>query len=348
MSPVKDYSLVVPLDPQKVPKLPARKAPGHDLITNKVLKNLSKKCILSLTHNYNSMLRLSYFPTIWKHAVVIVIPKAGKPKNLASSYRPISLLPTLGKLFEKLILLRIRFILHECQIIPTTQFGFRPGHSTIHQVHRLTDSIASALEKKQYCAGLFLDVAQAFDKVWHDGLLFKLKKFMPAQLYLVIKSFLENRSFSVRQGNFFSPRFNITARVPQGSDLAPDLYNIYTADIPQTPNTLLATFADDTALLSTSDDISKAAHNLQHHTSLIEAWRKNWLIKINESKSTQVTFTLRHGNCPSIKLNNVNIPVSNETKYLGIILDKRLTWGPHLKNKRKIANSRLHIFRPLL
>jgi hypothetical protein len=67
--------------------------------------------------------------------------------------------------------------------------------------------------------------------------------------------------------------------VPQGSDITPDLYNIYTADIPQTPNTLLATFADDTALLSTSDDISLAAHNLQHHTSLIEAWCKNWLIK---------------------------------------------------------------------
>jgi len=67
-----------------------------------------------------------------------------------------------------------------------------PGHSTIHQIHRLTDTIASALERRQYCAGLFLDVAQAFDKVWHDGLLFKLKKFMPAQLFLVIKSFLEN------------------------------------------------------------------------------------------------------------------------------------------------------------
>jgi len=242
------------------------------------------------------MLQLFYFPTIWKQSVVIVIPKAGKPKNLASSYRPISLLPTLGKLFEKLILLRIRPILHEHQIIPTTKFGFRPGHSTIHQVHRLTNSIASALERRQYYAGLFLDVAQAFDKVWHDGLLFKLKKFMPAQLFLVIKSLLENRSFTVRQGNFFLPRFNITAGMPQGSDLAPDLYNNYTADIPLTPNTLLATFADDTALLSTIDDISIATHNLQHHTSLIEAWCKNWLIKINESKSTQVTFTLRHGN----------------------------------------------------
>lgn len=225
------------------------------------------------------MLRLPYFPTIWKLAVVIIIPKVGKPKNLATSYRPISLLPTLGKLFEKLILLRIRPILREHQIIPTTQFGFRLGHSTIHQVHRLTDTIASALERKQFCAGLFLDVAQAFDKVWHDGLLFKLKEFMPAQLYLIIKSFLENRSFTVRQGNSFSSKFNITAGVPQGSDLAHDLYNIFTADIPRTPNTLLAAFANDTALLSSSNDILIAAHNLQCHTSLIEAWCKNWLIK---------------------------------------------------------------------
>jgi hypothetical protein len=94
------------------------------------------------------MLRLSYFPIIWKHAVVIVIRKVGKPKNIALSYRPISLLPTLGKLFEKLILFRIWLILHEHQIIPTTQFGFRPEYSTIHQVHRLIDSIASALERR--------------------------------------------------------------------------------------------------------------------------------------------------------------------------------------------------------
>jgi len=84
----------------------------------------------------------------------------------------------------------------------------------IHQVHRLIDTIASALERKQFCAGLFLDVAQAFDNVWHDGLLFNLKKIMPAQLFLIIKSFLENPSFTVRQSNSFSLLFNITVDVP--------------------------------------------------------------------------------------------------------------------------------------
>jgi hypothetical protein len=130
------------------------------------------------------MLRLSYFLTTWKLAVVIVIPKVGKPKNLTSSYRSISFLPTLSKLFEKLIRLRIRPILHEYKIITTIQFGFQPGHSTIHQVHCLTNTIVSALEKKQFCAGLFLDVAQAFDKVWHGGLLLKLQKIHASPIIL--------------------------------------------------------------------------------------------------------------------------------------------------------------------
>lgn len=99
---------------------------------------------------------------------------------------------------------------------------------------------------------------------------------MPAQLFLIIKYFLENRSFTVIQGNSLSSRFNITAGVPplQDSDLVLDFHNDYTADIPRTPNTLLATFVDDTALLSISDDIFKAVHNLQYYTGFIEAWCK--------------------------------------------------------------------------
>lgn len=110
---------------------------------------------LLLTDIYNSMLRFSHFPKIWKFAVIILIPKQNKPKHLSSSYRPISLLPVLGKLFEKVLLKRLRPILQNIQIIPNNQFGFRNRHSTIHQVHRLTDEISTALENKEYCSGLF-------------------------------------------------------------------------------------------------------------------------------------------------------------------------------------------------
>jgi len=200
------------------------KAPGYDLITNAILKKLPDKTLILITYIFNSMLRLSYFPLIWKLSTIILIPKPNKPKNLVTSYRPISLLPTLAKLFEKIILKRIRPILHTVNIIPGSQFGFRAKHSTIHQIHRLTDLISSSFEKNHYCPGVFLDVSQAFDRVWHKGLLYKLKQFLPAPYFLIIKAYLENRTFVVRQFNSFSSYFCIKAGLPQGSDLSPDLH----------------------------------------------------------------------------------------------------------------------------
>lgn len=94
-----------------IQKLKVKKLPGHDQITNKILKHLPKKSIILLTYIYNSMLILSYFPSIWKIAVIILIQKPNKPKNEPSSYRPISLLPLLGKFIEKVMLKRIRPIL---------------------------------------------------------------------------------------------------------------------------------------------------------------------------------------------------------------------------------------------
>lgn len=214
-------------------KLPSGKAPGNDLITNKILKNLPLKTLTLLTHIYNAMLRLSHFPEIWKFAVIILIPKPNKPKHLSKSYRPISLLPVLGKLFEKFLLKRLRPILQFNHLIPNNQFGFRNRHSTIHQIHRLTDEISTTLENQQYCSGLFLDIAQTFGRVWHEGLLYKLKHCMLAPYYLILKSYLHNRSFVVRQGNDLSSTHQIYAGVPQGSDLSSVLYNLFTADIPQ-------------------------------------------------------------------------------------------------------------------
>lgn len=294
------------------------------------------------------MLRLSYFPLIWKLSTVILIPKPNKPKTLATSYRPISLLPTLAKLFEKIILKRIRPIMQTHKIIPNSQFGFRAKHSTVHQIHRLTDKISSSFEMKQFCPGVFLDVAQAFDRVWHDGLLYKLKLFLPAAYYLIIRSYLENRSYKIRYGSSYSPRFPIKAGVPQGSDLSPDLFNIYTADIPVTTNTTLATYADDTAILCANNDPDETTNCLQTHLDSIDNWATKWRIKINPDKSVYVPFTLKRTEPPPVHFQGTQIPSSSNVKYLGITIDKRLTWGPHLKQKRKILNSRLHLLRPIL
>lgn len=121
-----------------------------------------------------------------------MIPKPNKP-DTPSSYRPISLLPLFSKIFQKIILKRIIPIVESNT--PNNQFGFRTNHSTIHQVHRLVNKILYSLEKKQICTAAFLDMAQAFDKVWHQGLLFKLKSIFPPYYYLLFKSYLEDWHF---------------------------------------------------------------------------------------------------------------------------------------------------------
>ncbi|KAL4136280.1 hypothetical protein QTP88_007828 [Uroleucon formosanum] len=189
---------------------------------------------------------------------------------------------------------------------------------------------------------------EAFDRVGHIGLLYKLKLFLPAPYYLLIRSYLCNRSFAVRQGNSFSSYFSIQAGVPQGSDLAPDLFNIYTSDIPKVANTTIATYADDTAILASNTDLTLASSALQNHLDLINSWATQWRIKINPEKSYNVIFSLRKNDFPPLQLQGVDIPKTSQVKYLGLILDKRLTWGPHLKSKRKTLNNRLHLLRPIL
>jgi hypothetical protein len=190
-------------------KLPTKKIPGHDLISNQIVKKLLYKSIIFLSLIFNSLLRLSYFPTAWKHFNIILISKPDKPPELPSTYRPISIHLTFSKIFVN-ILLKIPLSLlslSESNIISNHQFRLRAKHSTIHQLFRTVDLISSSLESKHYCAAFLLDVAQAFDRVWHDGLIYKLKKFLPSPYYLLIKSYLDNRTFSVLVNNSYPENF---------------------------------------------------------------------------------------------------------------------------------------------
>lgn len=313
-----------------------KKAPGQDQISGKILRELPEVGITILTYIFNAMLKLEYFPNQWKTAQIILIPKQGKDLTEKSSYRPISLLSTISKVFEKLLLTRMKPILEAKQIIPTHQFGFREQHTTIEQVHRIASIIKQNLEKKKYCSAVFLDVSQAFDKVWHDGLLYKVKDSIP-QFFGILKSYIQERSFIVKQEDATSVPLTIKSGVPQGSVLGPFLYLLYTADLP-TPDdrsVSIATFADDTAILASHYNPVRASQKLQEHISKIELWLSAWRIKVNEYKSVHITFTTRRKTCPPIQLNNCTLPQQEEVKYLGIHLDRRLTWKKHIWTKRK-------------
>ncbi|KAL4149098.1 hypothetical protein QTP88_003114 [Uroleucon formosanum] len=245
-----------------------------------MVKNLPAKTIIQLTHIYNATLRFSYFPLTWKSATIIPILNPSKPPDKADSYRPISLLPMLGKILEKILLKRLFKISKEQNALPDFQFGFRPKYATFHQLHRVVDLIASSLETKKYCSAVFLDVAQALDSVWHAGLLYKLKKIYPAPYYLLLKSYIENRSFNLKIDSTFSNSYDILAGVPKGSDIAPFLYIIFTADIPTTENTIMGTYADDTAILAANSDPHICSHHLQNHLNMLTKWCNAWKIKI--------------------------------------------------------------------
>ena len=198
-----------------------------------------------------------------------------------------------------------------------------------------------AFENNNYCNAAFLDTAQAFDKVWHKGLLYKLKRILPRQFYNLLKSYLNNRMFQVKVNDEATQLFPIKAGVPQGSVLGPILNLIYTADLPVMENIVNATFADDAAIVTSHKNAAAASFNLQKYLLRIQQWCKEWRITLNETKSVQVTFTLRRDTCPAVYLNEKPLPQQDKVKYLGMHLDRRLTWNEHIWTKRKQLNLKI-------
>jgi len=165
------------------------------------LRQLPRKVIVKLTYLYNAAFRLRYVTSYWKTAEVIMVLKPGKPATGVASYRPISLLPLLYKLLEKLFLKGFKPILDEKQITSAHQSGYRNKHSTKDQVQSITTITEKTLEEKNVCPTIFLDVAQAFDKVWHERLFHKIEQLPPAEHSQLLKSYLSDRYFRVKRTN---------------------------------------------------------------------------------------------------------------------------------------------------
>ena len=180
----------------------------------------------------NLIIRVSSADICDRIAKMIVILKPGKSAEEPAVYRPISLLPITAKLFEKIVHSRIQTIIVKSSLLSDSQFGFRQKHSTIKHIHRVVHTISQALENKKYAPAVFLDVAFAIDKIWHQGLLHKITPLFPAPLILLLSSYLSSRIFQVHVGEKHSGLKPIAAGVPQGRVLGPTLFLLYTMDIP--------------------------------------------------------------------------------------------------------------------
>ncbi|GJQ88011.1 hypothetical protein Trydic_g12935 [Trypoxylus dichotomus] len=321
------------------PKL--RLTPGNDNIQNHVLKHIPRKTFAQFI--FNAALKLQHFPSAWKTATVVPVPKPGNEPRLATTYRPISLLPAISKIFEKILLRHVNKYTNHNSVLPPEQFGFRRKHSTNHQVARVVTDVISAFNKRQHTAMMLVDMEKAFDRVWIEGLIHKLiVNGYPPPIVRILHSYLKDRQFAVKVNNEISDLRSSTAGVPQGSVLGPVLFNLYTSDIPKFPNNSIATYADDTAIYAHSFSQITAVQKLQNQIPSYERYLSTWKLTANPSKSSIILFTR--------STNPVHIPrypsffnspliASNEVKYLGIVLDKRLTFKNAVNNNVKKTNA---------
>lgn len=338
-------------------KLKNMKAPGDDGVFYILLKKLSDDSLEFICEIFNRCLELAYFPNKWKNAKVIPILKPDKNPAEAASYRPISLLPSISKLFERIIANRMITHINDNSIFVDEQFGFRHGHSTTHQLLRLTNIIK--LNKSEgYSTGVaLLDIEKAFDSVWHNGLIAKLHKFnFPLYLVKIIQSYLTGRTLQVSYQNCKSDQLPVKAGVPQGSILAPILYNTFTSDLPN-----LSTgcsnffFADDTSISAKGKSLRVICSRLQRSLDVFNSYLMKWKIKPNAAKTQLIIFPhkpkasfLKPGENNVIKLNDIALSWSNEVKYLGLILDKNLTFKNHIESIQAKCNKYIKCLYPLI
>jgi hypothetical protein len=316
-----------------------RKSPGFDGVTNEMLKNLSTKAKKSFCFLLNTCLKFLHFPNPWKLAVVVAFPKKGKDPSLPSNYRPISLLPVPGKIYEKVLLYDLYEIATRKKLFRNEQFGFRNFLSTTHALLNVAEMIGKAYNQRKSVGALSLDIEKAFDSVWHDGIIHKLMKAgFPTFLIKTIQSFLKNRKAQVRIGCQFSNIYQIRAGVPQGAILSPFLYILFINDMPVTRNSQVLNYADDTILLTTQGwkDIRSITNALEYDFKIIKNYYDLWKLRVNAEKTVAKIFSKSfdmirktRNQINFITLDNNIINWSETMLYLGLKLDTRLNFVAH-------------------
>ncbi len=336
-----------------IKKLKVKKAPGLDGVPNILIKRLPLVAINFLTKIINACIDGCYFPKEFKTAKVIPILKPKKDPKCAVSYRPISLLSSIGKIFERVLRDKLNDFLIEKAIIKDEQFGFREEHSTVQQIRRIINIIADNKKLRKSTGMILIDMEKAFDTVWHDGLLHKLWKFgTPTYLIKLIASFLRDRSFVVEVNGKKSSAKTMPAGLAQGSVLSPLLWTVFTSDLKIPPNCEAGYYADDTAIMSSAKQSNKIIRSLTNGLVRLHNYFTMWRIKINCEKTQAILFKFNRAKKrkPTVPLmfNGSVVPLLQNVKYLGATIDEKSNFCANTESLSTKAINSFKALYPLL
>ena len=322
-------------------RLPRGKAPGPDYVPNEVVTELARARPAMLLDLFNNCLVTSIFPARWKVARLVLLHKGNtKPQAEPSSYRPLSLLDGVGKLFERLILCRLNAHLDAEDGLSNLQFGFRRGRSTCDALRCVIEQAERAARgparNRHLCAVVAIDVKNAFNSApWLRIDAALQKRGFPGYLVRLLRSYMGGRTLLVDGGDGNLTRMEVSCGVPQGSVIGPCLWNIFYDDLLRLElheAAKLVGFADDIALVITApnSDLLESIGNAALQS--IDRWMQENGLQVAPQKSEAVVLTNKWAyQDPTFILGGQQIPVKSSMRYLGVQLDTRLNFGAHIR-----------------
>ena len=268
-----------------------------------------------------SSVRLGHFPTPWKKGNITALHKK-EDRSLPSNYRPISLLCQPGKSLERCVHKELHNYINEHKLLTPFQSGFVPGDSTTLQLLHTYYTFCEAIDSGKEYRVVFCDISKAFDRVWHRGLIHKLRDIGCSDAVIEwFSSYSSNRRQRVVLNGQTSDWTFVKAGVPQGSILGPLLFLIYINDIVNELRASVRLFTDDTNLYIVVENPNTAAVTLNNDLNFITNWATDWLVDFNAARTQSMILTLKRNSPyhPSLYMNGLAITETSSHKHLDLL-----------------------------